>query len=53
MLLDEIVKKSRPLVKDGEKKASPSVDIQNMTCYWDKVRSAVNILTTSSLPPLI
>lgn len=37
MLLDEIVKTSRPLAKDCEKKPSASVDVHNMTCYWDKV----------------
>lgn len=40
-MLDEIEKTSHPLVKDSEKKASPHVDIQNMTCYWDKVGSSV------------
>lgn len=54
-MLDEIVKTSHPLVKDSEKKVSPSVDIQNLTCYWDKVRttgstdSQSRFFTSSSL----
>lgn len=59
LLLDEIVKTSRPLVKDGEKKAPPSVNIQNMTCYWDKSVDAPSLqnisfnLTTKNLLAVI
>lgn len=36
-MLDEITKNALALPQE-EKKMEPSVEIQDLTCYWDEVR---------------
>lgn len=42
-MLEEIIKNSPSLAQEKEKNAS--VEIQNLTCYWDKVKD--NLLSLS------
>lgn len=37
LMLDEITKNALALPQE-EKKMEPSVEIQDLTCYWDEVR---------------
>ena len=45
MLLDEITKSSPALPQEEEeKKKEVSLEIQDLTCYWDKVRYLVLVV---------
>lgn len=42
LLLEEIAKNSS---SPPQEEKNPSVEIQNMTCYWDKVRFTQSVFT--------
>lgn len=50
LLLDEIIKNSHSLPQEGKKSAS--VEIQNLTCYWDKVGRLVHVETIHTIKPV-
>ncbi|XP_068165844.1 ATP-binding cassette sub-family C member 4 [Antennarius striatus] len=47
LMLDEIVKSSPALTQEEMKRKEPSVEIQDLTCYWDKSLDAPTLQNVS------